>query len=320
MTIAIVNPLPTALEHYASEIVAVLTAAGYRTYTVPTPTIESVRRTLPVMRTFRSLLSRFALRGVQDEAVVLWPTFGLLDPISFAGRRGHTWLLFHDSVPLRRQFGMRRWAGRLGRHALNDQLTIVVHSEPAGQVMAQRGWAVATAPHPVLPPTNRSAKRGTQVRVLGQWKPSRSLDLLEVLAADPTLSGRREIIGRGWPNVPGWNVDARFLTEAELNRHIADSAAVVVPYEHYFQSGIAVRCLEQGTPVVGRSHPFLAELYGADWPGTVIDEDWSSALARAIEQPPEELNRRHAAYWELCVEAWRGLLARVVGAGGGAEP
>lgn len=308
MTIAIVNPLPTALAHYAKEIDAVLQAVGQPSYRLPTPSVESAGRTPPVLRTARTLLSRLSVRAVADDVLVLWPAFGLFDPVTFRGRRAPTWLIVHDAVPLRRQFGMRAWAGSLGRRALSDRLRVVVHSEPARKIMEQRGWPVSLAPHPILPPSESTTTRGDTVRVLGQWKPARSPEPLASLAAERTLDGRREILGRDWPDVPGWRVDARFLSETEMDDRIAESGSVVIPYDRYFQSGVAVRCLERGTPVAGHRHPFLTDLYGADWPGIVVDDEWSLAVERASREAADAVRIRHEAYWARCVEAWRELL------------
>ena len=311
MTIVVVNPLPAALAHYADELIAVLHAAGHLARAEPVPSIERSIDEPVVARTAKTVSSRLGLRRLPDDAIVLWPAFGLLDPITLVGRRAHTWLIVHDPTPLRRQFGMGSFAAKLGRLALTRRLTVVVHSEPARQVMADRHWPVVMAPHPILPPTDTSTPRGTQVRVLGQWKPARDMSPLQALASDPALDGRREIVGRGWPDVSGWKVDARFLSENDLDRQISEASAVVLPYERYFQSGIAVRCLEQRTPVVGRPHPFLSDLFGDDWPGTVAGDSWSSGVMRASQQDPQALAQRHSAYWERCVDAWRGLLTRV---------
>ena len=318
MTVAIVNPLPTALRHYSQALEAVLRAANCNVYLASTPTIEGGGWGLPVMRAGRSLMARRHLRTVPDDALVVWPAFGLLDPITFRGRKARTWLVVHDAEPLRRQLGMGNWAGRVGRRALNERITVVVHSEPARHAMTERGWPVVTVPHPILPPTVEAKPHGRQVRVLGQWKPARTLEPLEMLAADPALAGRLEIAGRGWPNVPGWTVESDFLTELEMDRRIREAAAVVLPYDRYYQSGVAVRCLEQHTPVVGRAHPFLSDLLGSDWPGIVTDDDWSSGVSRAMRQPPQDLAQRHEAYWARCVGAWRALLTRVAGEEAGA--
>lgn len=311
MSIAIVNPLPTALRHYSQALEAVLQAAGHSTYDASTPTIEGASGGLPAVRAARALTARRRLGKVPDDAIVVWPAFGLLDPITFMGRQAHTWLIVHDAEPLRRQFGMGAWAGGLGRRALSERITVVVHSEPARRAMTDRGWPVVAVPHPVMPPTLDANPRGTQVRVLGQFKPARSLEPLEILAADPSFAGRLEIGGRGWPTVPGWQVDPDFLTEDEMDRRIREAAAVVLPYDRYFQSGVAVRCLEQHTPVVGRVHPFLSDLFGSDWPGMVVGDDWSSVVTRAMHHSSQDLVRRHEQYWSRCVAAWRALLTRV---------
>jgi hypothetical protein len=143
------------------------------------------------------------------------------------------------------------------------------------------------------------------VTVLGQWKPARSLDPLEQLAADPEWDGRRRIYGRGWPAVEGWRVNPQFQPEEALDAAISRATCVLLPYQHYYQSDIAMRCLERLTPVVGREHPFLAELFGAEWPGMVRDEDWVAAVKRVQTVSDDELVALRDNYWTTCVARWQ---------------
>jgi hypothetical protein len=311
VTIAIVNPLPAALAHYAIELDAVIDAAGEHALPIATPSIERIHGTSLVGRTARSLAWRRTFRAMPEDAVVVWPAYGYLDPLTLRRPRARTWLVVHDPVPLRRQWGLGRLASRLGRQAVRSPLTVLVHSAPAEAALADRGWPAHRIRHPIAPPGRISAQRGGTVRVLGQWKPARSLDALTQLADTQEWAGRLEISGRGWPTVPGWEVDSRFLDETELDDRIVNSLAVVLPYSRYFQSGIAIRCLERSIPIVGRSHPFLCELYGEDWPGVVTDGDWPGAVRRAAEVPAEVVRDRHERYWSACVEQWRQLFTRV---------
>ena len=73
-----------------------------------------------------------------------------------------------------------------------------------------------------------------------------------------------------------------FLTEEALDAALADAAVVLIPYSHFFQSGIAVRAVELGVPVAGPRHPFLADLLGGDWPGLVAGDDAASWTGAAV--------------------------------------
>jgi hypothetical protein len=310
--VAVINPLPLTLHHYELELLDVL--SGCRLASVAAGPTVSAEMTdgdasSRLGRAAKIVCSRLAGGDGADVRLVLWPVFGLMDAMTWLRQRNGTWLVVHDPEPLRRQVGMgpiSAWAGGLAsRHGVG----VIVHSVPASDVLRGKGWRTTTLPHPIRRPADRGgALEGLRLTVLGQWKPARSIVPLRALAAATEWHGRRDVVGRGWPEVDGWSVESRFVTEAELSARIDSSACVVLPYDRYFQSGIAVRCLEQLTPVVGQRHPFLQDLFGNDWPGLVDDDDWPAAVARVREVSPQELDNRRQVYWARCTNAWKSFL------------
>lgn len=302
----IVNPLPRTLEHYQRQLEQVLTTVGVTCLPVSSASAEVAGRPWHRLVTAaRLLLSRQVSRG--RRTVVTWPVFGRADPLTWPRTGGSTtYLIVHDPEPLRRQLGMGRASTALGRRAATGPVQVVVHGESARAAIERLGWPAPTVlPHPMLEPGPLPAavdRRG--LLVIGQWKPARSLAPLDLLAADPVWDGQRAIKGRGWSAVAGWEVDARFLTEAELTAALLASRCVVLPYDRYFQSNIAVRALECLTPVVGRHHPFLADLFGDDWPGLVDHEDWAAAVKGATAVSEDELAGRRQAAWVRCTATW----------------
>jgi hypothetical protein len=304
-----IDPIPRALEHYRGELRDVMAACGVVMNDQASPGIErSPGGPSTARRAGRVLSWRIRTRKATGDTVVLFPAFGLADPVTWLGRRSSVWLVVHDPLPVARQFGTGRLAARLGRLGVDRKVRILVHSEPAADVLRQHGWAVELLPHPLRrPATGEPVADGEgagPVTVLGQWKPARSLEPLRQFSAVTAWDGRRQVVGRGWPAVPGWSVDSRFVDEGELDDRIAAAACVLLPYERYFQSGIAVRCLESGAPVVGARHPFLEALFGETWPGLVDDDDWIAAAERVAAVPAATVLALRADYWRRCVAAW----------------
>ena len=174
--------------------------------------------------------------------------------------------------------------------------------------------------HPMFPPTptvHGPSPVGSPrpvVRVLGQYKQDRDLEVLRLLASELRGQFELEIVGRGWPEIAGWRVDARFVAESELDLLIRTSDAVLIPYRRFYQSGIAIRALENGTPVVGRAGTSLDALYGSDSKllvredsvGVAVDlAAWVTAVKYATTDgalEAEEAGRQHfnevAADWQ----------------------
>jgi len=113
--------------------------------------------------------------------------------------------------------------------------------------------------------------------------------------------------------VSGWDVIDRFVSEAEFSELLSSAAAVLLPYKHYFQSGVALRALEAGVPTVGRSTGFLTSILGANFPGAVANwndpESWLQAVAAATSARESQMLAA-AAYSERAAAAWRDLLCR----------
>jgi glycosyltransferase involved in cell wall biosynthesis len=222
------------------------------------------------------------------------------------------WLVVHDPEPLRRQRGHGRLASTSEALARISGVRVVAHSRPAADVLRAQGWDPVCLPHPVAPPTPL-AVRGPDgpVVVLGQYKPARSLETLLALSAIQQLNERRRIHGRGWPPVPGWEREDRFLTEQEFDAVLGGARCVVLPYDRYYQSNVAVRALETSVPVLARRHPFLEELLGADWPGFVEGDGWAEALERLNDLAPEQLKDRCLAANEQARHAWRSAMGEL---------
>jgi hypothetical protein len=93
--------------------------------------------------------------------------------------------------------------------------------------------------------------------------------------------------------VKGWTVTDVFLSEQEFDDAVDSASVVVIPYRKFFQSGVAIRCFERGTPVVGVGGTSLDELVGLDrrlLVGPSYSSTWSDAVKHALsrEEPADE--------------------------------
>jgi hypothetical protein len=315
--VLVYNPLPAALRHFETELVSVLATTGHEIIRVPVGSAEIGHGGAAdrMRAACRDLLGRLQTSRIPGHVVVCWPVLGLAEPALWATASAQTrvTVLVHDPVPLRRQVGMGTAARTLGRLGANHpRVTVAVHSTPAATALREFGWpAPAQLPHPLLPRLVELAADRDVILVCGQYKPARDLRLLERLAAPLKDAGLRPVIrGRGWPQVAGWEVDEGFLSEDALDESLAESAAVLIPYAHFFQSGVAVRALELGVPVVGPRHEFLADLMGQDWPGLVDSEDpaiWAHAASDVIEQS-DVVQHRLVELRASCERDWTAYL------------
>ena len=327
--VAIYNPLPAALAHYEEALAEVLRAAG---------AAEPERSVAPSMELGSQGLGRKvggAARAVAahrrimlgDERLVIacWPTFGFLEPLLWRHRRGATrvTVVVHDPEPLRHQYGMGPLCARLGsRPVRSGGIEIVVHSRGASDALIAMGWPrPRIIPIPIDSRRCRSAtpgaERPTTVSVCGQWKPVRDLAILSDLG--PAISSRGlspVVVGRGWPPVAGWEVRDTFLSEAALDDQIRRSACLLIPYTRFFQSDIAVRAVELGTPVVGPRQPFLEDLLGPSWPGLVGSSEpreWLRAIGEVTRAPASATAAVRGTYLSRCTTAWNRFLTDVPG-------
>lgn len=296
-TIFILNPLASTLRHYESELIDTLAAAGYRAAeTIPTVEGEGISGAAQRIRVAAASLSERVRMGSamrNRTIIVAWPLFSYLDPLTLWGlcRRNRVFIVMHDPTPLRRSYGHSGVPRRIFKWIVEHTDThVVYHTELAQRTgSAVCGVTGTVIPHPIgrasigtCPPVDIEARR--TIRVLGQYKPARTLAPLQQIAAREVGAYRLEIHGRGWPSLEGWAVSDRFVAEEEFDELIRTADCVVIPYDSFFQSGVAVRCLENGVPVVAPEHEHVAELYGEDWPGLVHDEnDWCDAVSRVLE-------------------------------------
>lgn len=186
--------------------------------------------------------------------IVAWPAYGWLEGVLWGGSANRTWVVAHDPIPIRKQAFSGTFSKKLAKRFSRVQW--ISHTSAAAEATeSELGFRPLVALHPILTeqhPRLQSVQERKVVTVLGQFKPSRNLDVLTDLAAglEPDRY-RLQIVGRGWPAVPGWTVTNRFVSESELDGVLAKSDAVVIPYRKYWQSGIAVRAIEHGAQVVG---------------------------------------------------------------------
>jgi beta-1,4-mannosyltransferase len=117
-------------------------------------------------------------------------------------------------------------------------------------------------------------------------------------------------------------VRVEVLSDEELGKIILDSAMVVLPYRHMYNSGAALLSLTLGRPILVPASPTMLELQhevGERWVhlyvGELTADDLRRAL-RAVEVPPAggpDLGRRN---WGHVGRSYAELYASLLGAGG----
>jgi GT2 family glycosyltransferase len=314
--VIVLNPLGGTLLHYEEALASVLRAGGARVerLRVFEPSAGGGSKLDWVRNYIRALVSARRRSAAATNVVVLWPVLGYLDVIlirAIAGSRSR--LIMHDPEPLVHAVGYDRMSrGLAGLFARS--FTLVSHSSAASSAIEASGWhgSVETLPHPIFDPTPAAPRAGGKpiVSVLGQYKKDRDLAALEEIAEGMAGEAELNIHGRGWPDVPGWRVDARFISEKEMDDVIAESAAVVIPYKRFFQSGVAFRALESAVPVVGVNGSSLDDLFGSD-SGLLVSpgQKWSDAVQVAIRSGRSQAEAAARSWRARCVEAWRKGLA-----------
>lgn len=315
--VAVVNPLGGALAHYSAELSDTLGAAGVRSevFSTDEPSASSKSR-LRWVRDYLSLLvrarSQVRAQGGPGRIIVTWPVLGYLDLLVLRVVARRASIVIHDPDPLVGAVGYGRTSRRMAT-AFARRVGVIAHSSQAKAVLADHlpTFRSELLPHPMLEGVRaESADRGRPaVRVLGQYKRDRDVEALERIAQQIGAEARLEIVGRGWPDVRGWTVDARFVPEAELDHLIADAQVVVIPYRRFFQSGIALRCLEQSTLVVGPSGTSLDDLLGEGSP-LLVDTDepdgWTTAIRRGLDMDDSYAEGLAARWRSRAVAQWGG--------------
>ncbi|MCU1526546.1 MAG: hypothetical protein JWP75_309 [Frondihabitans sp.] len=328
--VVLVNPLAGTLTQYTTHLARSLRASGHEVHVehVAEPSHSGGSRlswlrsyAAAVLRARKTCRSSATQNAHRPRVIVTWPVLGYLDLFLLRlalGRRCDSWLVMHDPQPLVRAVG---YSGVIRRTALRvmRRPALIVHSVTAHEALREQGAErhAEILPLPVNPKkpgsiTGRDHNAHLTVRVFGQFKPDRDVELLARIATRVPAGSQLEIHGRGWPAVEGWQVTDAFVPEERLDRLIATSDVVVIPYKRFFQSAVAYRCLETGTPVVGSRNSSLVDLYPSNSPLLVSaghdDADeidrWVSALMTAKSLATAEvLELAHRAD-ERCTREW----------------
>lgn len=302
--VLVVNPLGGALAHYTQELTHVLEATGAHVDVVHIPEPSSGGGSAAHwVKSYIAALTQ--ARHARGPVVVTWPVLGYVDVLIITlllGARAS--LVMHDPRPLVKARGYGRVWQRLG--GIVARRSLLVHSEQARAAVGDRRLRerARLVPHPMLPPSapDRPDAEGP-VRVLGQYKPDRDLEALRQIA-DALPGSALEVVGRRWPEVRGWSVRPHFVPEEQMDDLIAESSVVVVPYKRFFQSGIAVRCLEVGTPFVGPAGTSMTDLLSANSSLLALD-DWAAAVRYAqTEAGNTESRKAGARYYQRTCVAW----------------
>jgi hypothetical protein len=321
MRVTLFNPLPRTLRHYEDALRETLGRLGVSATTFrPVPAADS---SVSHLARGRAHLAGVRRTRSEERLIVLWPAFGWLEPAIWEGARGCL-VIVHDPAPIRRQYGYGRLARAAGRIALDHGGPgLICHTEVArAEVMRAVGPArePALCLHPIASPapeqgTAAAAPRSAPVvLVAGQYKPTRDVELLSALGPELRGAGfRPRIVGRGWPELAGWEVRDGFLSEADFDLELRLASVLLVPYRRYWQSGVALRALENGTDVVGARTEFLTMLLGADHPGLIDGHTDARAWLGAIEATVDgssRLDGRRRVYKDAVDESWVSLFER----------
>ncbi|WP_142117450.1 hypothetical protein [Arthrobacter sp. SLBN-122] len=311
----IINPLGAALLHYENELSSVLSETGHSVSSTRflEPSASRQHRLKWLANYLSTLLrARFSGPGHNPRIIIVWPVLGYLD-VALLGLLGlrNVAVVLHDPVPLVRSVGYSHRARRFAS-IFRKRVRIIAHSRKAQEAIdsADLHFNVDVLPHPILDSVSEGpvGRRTTPiVRVLGQYKADRDIQALRALGEDLSGTVTLEVHGRGWPAVDGWRVVEGFVDEARLDDLLAESSAVLIPYKRFFQSGIAVRALEAGTPFVGPKDSVLAEMVGHDSALLVDTESrssWKRAVDHAIAQGSEDAWRAAKGWREANIREW----------------
>lgn len=340
LEILVINPLGGALSHYSAALMSVLQAVGVKVSMVSMdePSVSGGGRLAWLVAYLRSLWRvRKTNRGGRSvHVLVVWPVLGFLDLFLVRGLSGKSSsIIYHDPKPLVRAVGTGRLTARLAA-AWRGRPGILVHSGAAEVDVRDLGFdgGVMVLPHPMTRPQPPAHRLGgltplpprPTIRVLGQFKQDRDLEVLEHVSEKLAGECDLEIVGRGWPSVRGWSVDARFVSEDELDLLIRTSEVILIPYKRFYQSGIAMRALEACTPIVGRSGTSLEKLYGAD-SGLLVKDDtkrsvseaWIAAIRYALHRGRDDAEYAANNFYDYVVSDWSSWSLRLPAAhaGGG---
>jgi len=329
--ITVLNPLGSTLDYYTRQLTQMLQDNGAEVIhrVVFEPSASNNSRTGWLVDYVRELrLARRSQRKNSGVLLVTWPVIGYLDIILIAVFfGGPAWLVVHDPSPLVRAVGYDRFSRSLAT-LFSRKVGLVVHSQDARRAVLERNATFRlpeVLPHPLFPPRATRPPLGSReglplVRVLGQYKRDRNLTALRDIATDLEGKCRLEIWGRGWPELKGWSVQEGFVTEDEMESLVSSADVIVIPYKKFFQSGIAIRSVEHGIPVVGPESSSLTEIFGnssrllaGDGRMPSGESRWAEAVKWAISSGRPETEAAGKALWSQTDRAWGNWISTVAG-------
>lgn len=294
--VSICDSIPLALCHFERELIETYLRVDPNVIIkgINTPSVEDSKGILlKIKLLISSVFFPQKTEGHKNKSIYqLWPTLGCWEIILW--RKNTTIVLIHDPIPLRKQLG---WS-RIARAAATNQYLvgkakILSLSEDAYELsrsLFPRNPHVF-ALHPICSSVEpRAIPASKVISILGQNKSARNLDLIYKLGDVLQAKGFTcRIIGRGWPEKLGvWNVISKFIEEEELDQAIQESNVILLPYDYFFQSGIAIRALENARLCVGPSNSFMKNLYGTNSENLVQNTreilEWVSAVEWATSQ------------------------------------
>lgn len=319
--ITVINPLGSALAHYERALSQTLATIGcpVRSKNIQEPSARGggiKGRVVWVVSYMRAV--RQTRQVASGDLISTWPVLGYWDCclLAMAGG-GRRTLIVHDPEPLVKAVGYGRVARFLARHIARN-VEIMVHSERALEVVVGRHGIdrVRKVEHPMFEPRSPAGEAaqggdgirsgvGPTVRVLGQFKTVRDTGSLERIAREGNPEWTLEIVGRGWPDVEGWSTRSEFVSDAEFERLLGTADVLLIPYEKFFQSGVAIRALELKTPVVGPADSSLSDLLGSASNWLVRDDGWTEAIANALGSDPEMTKQIATAAHVRSVSGWK---------------
>jgi hypothetical protein len=311
--IALANPIGAGLAHYTESLDHVLRRCGVSPYRVEV--LEPSSADYGKLRWLGNYFAAVRREVTQDRAdalIAVWPAVGYLDiPLLAVAGRLPLYLVMHDPSPLVYARGYGRVAKAVARRLTSS--CILTHSPEAQRLVVEdaRMPRAQEVLHPMLEPREAPAPTDTRryVRVLGQYKVDRDVEGLERLASQAPPEWRLEIVGRGWPPIDGWSISNEFAAEERFDDLVRTSHAIVIPYERFFQSGVAIRALEWGVPVVGPHASSLQIALGGDCPWLVRDGDWSTAVAAAVREDRRLVFERACDLYRRVIADWSAMLA-----------
>jgi hypothetical protein len=313
--VVLANPLGAGLAHYTDALEHVVSMCGVATARLDVVEPSSGRHgRVGWLASYVHRLRRQVKCERPDAVLAAWPTAGYWDsallPQLIRGVPIYT--VMHDPRPFVRRPGYGIAPRKLADH-YGGSIRMLVHSVAARERVARDLVAarIFSVRHPMLPvrgePRVFDASR-IKVRVLGRYKPGRDVQGLVRLAAQSPPDWDLEVYGRDWPSVRGWKVTSEILPEDRFENLIRTSDVVLIPYRQFFQSGVAVRALEAGIPVVGPREQSLEEMVG-DHSGWLVDRgDWIASVAGALGGRERALERGKLLYEEV-LDDWDRLFS-----------